>query len=81
MAVTKTTTVKSVQVLPPEGDIAHHEIWVEYRDSWDDPDDNDLPIEKCRVSHLRRYDENGNSTDISSHHTLVQSLCNLLWVD
>lgn len=79
MPITKTTTITDIQVISPEGDQAHHQVVVQYKDTWDDPEDNELPLEKFRVETLRRYDTDGNPTDISSHDAMVRSVAELFW--
>lgn len=79
MAVTKTTSIYRFELYAPEGDRVDYEILVEYIDSWDDPEDSALPVKKSRMVKYKRYDAEGNATDLSGEPTLVQSLASSLW--
>ena len=86
MAITKTTTVQRVEVYPAADssaasteNAAHETLMVCYLDSFDDSTDDTLPITSSRVVHLQKFDSEGDATDVSSHDTLVQSICTTLW--
>ena len=48
-------------------------IQVRLLDSWDDPDDGDLPIQKMRKFNISRGD------DVSSYPQFIQDLSTWLW--
>jgi len=86
MAITKTTTVHRIEVIPGADDPA---LVVSYMDFFDDPDDDQLPTRSNRTVHLERIthgvDEDGNATstptDVSGHDALVQAIAAAVWAD
>lgn len=89
MAMTKTTTIRSINVTYSSTDPVVH---VESIVKWDDPDDSDLPIEKneSRVLHKvtqnTSYDsETGEPTttetvtDYSGEDSKVIAICDAVW--
>ena len=56
-------------------------LWL--HDTWDDPEDDDLPLQKTRNVDYRRTetDEEGNVTviDHSSEAQIVQDICAAVW--
>jgi hypothetical protein len=86
MAITKTTTVHRIEVIPGADDPA---LVVSYTDFIDDPDDDQLPLRATRTIHLERIthsvDEDGNATstptDLSKHDPLVQTIAAAVWAD
>lgn len=86
MAITRTRTVKIVEVRPRET------AWIVkaiYNETFDDSEDDQLPITTERTVNLLRFtettDENGNKvqnpTDISGEDAVVQAVCNAVWTD
>ena len=84
MAITKTTNLVKIEVYPGDTTLENYEpfIVVTEEDVWDDPDDNELPIRKKRVSRKgKAYDPNvpGLRTDISDWPTLAQDIAKKVW--
>ena len=84
MAITKTTRLKKVEVYPGNTELENYEpfIVVTEEDMWDDPDDDDLPIVKERVSRKgKAYDPHvpNLKTDISDWPTLAQDIAKKVW--
>lgn len=95
MAMTKTTTLTEINIIPQEtftngeGEQIVHEAVIRsvYRTVVDDPDDDDLPITHTFGNTLHRttttYDSDGNAivadTDLSGEDQLVQNLAALVW--
>jgi hypothetical protein len=87
MAITKTTTVKRIEVYPPADSSAadstnakHETIMVVYEDTLDDSADADLPVTAIRVKHFTKYVEDGGAaTDYSGEDALVQTVCGAIW--
>lgn len=85
MAITKTTTVSRVEIMPND----NNRVMVVYLDRFDDPDDDQLPNESLRTVQLwkttRVTDEEGNvtetPTDVSGHDPLVQTIAAAVWAD
>ena len=86
MAITKTRTVKDIQVLVVEPE---SRVNVVYEWVFDDTEDDSLPATSVTTKNLSRYVEDpataGDSTqvptDISGEDSLVQTICNLVWAD
>lgn len=49
MAITKTTKIQSVTVYPPVTNPGAPTMSVDLLDTWDDPEDNELPLSKTRT--------------------------------
>lgn len=88
MAITKTTTIQHIRVFPatsPEGgaeagNLAYPALHVMYSDSFDDPDDNLLPITHPREKSLYKFESDGTTaTDVSEESQLVQDICAAIW--
>ena len=74
MAITKTTTIKTAEIMfLTSEEKADAMIQVRLLDTWDDPDDGDLPIQKMRKFNISRGD------DISSYPQFIQDLSTWLW--
>jgi len=74
MAITKTTTIRTAEIMfLTSEEKADAVIQVRLLDSWDDPDDGDLPIQKMRKFNISRGD------DISSYPQFIQDLSTWLW--
>ena len=81
MAITKTTTVQRVEVYEDT------RLMVVYTDTFDDPEDDQLPHSSHRTVHLNKttstMDEEGNvtetPTDVSTHDPLVQTIAAAVW--
>lgn len=86
MAITKTTRVQSVSVLPAtnpsaadtEND-AHPYLVIYLEDIVDDADDDDLPIMRSHQKVLHKFDAEGDATVYSSEDQLVQDICGAIW--
>jgi len=88
MAITKTTTVQHIRVFPavsPEGgaeagNLAWPSVLVVYNESFDDPDDLELPVEQTRSKTLTKFESDGTTaTNVSSEDQLVQDICTAIW--
>ena len=74
MAITKTTTIRTAEIMfLTSEEKADAVIQVRLLDSWDDPDDGDLPIQKMRKFNISRGD------DVSSYPRFIQDLSTWLW--
>lgn len=86
MAITKTSTIQRIEVQPGVDDPM---IIAVYTDTFDDPDDDQLPHTSQRVVHLERQThtiaEDGTmtttDTDVSGHDALVQTIAAAVWTD
>lgn len=83
MAIETTKTVRRVEVLPQsdpdqDGDLPPV-INVRIAISVDDPDDADLPVVTDQVKKLKKFDENGDLTDVSGEDQLVQDIAAAIW--
>lgn len=83
MAITKTTEVQRIEVYP------QGYMMVVYVDTFDDPDDDQLPHTSHRTVNLSKVttgvDDEGNvtetATDVSGHDPLVQTIAAAVWAD
>jgi len=74
MAITKTTIVKTAEIMFLTSEAkADAIIQVRLLDSWDDPDDGDLPLQKMRKFNISPGD------DVSSYPQTIQDLSAWLW--
>lgn len=76
MAITKTTTVRSTSILFPRkrgGERSTAVIQADLLDTWDDPEDEDLPLSKARQISI----ESGQDT--SEYPQFVQDLAAWLY--
>jgi hypothetical protein len=75
MAITKTTELKKVDIIFPRGvtDKTEAGLHITMRDTWDDPDDAELPFVKQRI------DAVGPGEDVSGYPQFVQDLAAWLW--
>jgi hypothetical protein len=74
MAITKTTVVKRVDVTVRDAtDYTQSVLSVTLIDTWDDPEDADLPIRKSRVVNLP------TGTDVTSYPQFVQDIAGTVW--
>jgi hypothetical protein len=80
MALTKTRSMERMEAFWMNGE-TDAIVLVRYKDTWDDPDDADLPIDRPYSTSIRRYNSDGTATDYSGEDTLVAGLCGLLWSD
>lgn len=84
MAITKTSKLVKIEVYPGDTTLENYEpfIVVTMEDTWDDPEDNELPITKRRVSRKGRVyepDFPDLETDLSDWPTLAQDIARLIW--
>jgi len=86
MAITKTTTVQRIEVYPamnPDAEAtenaAHESVMVVYLDSFDDSDDDTLPITSSRAVNLQKFDGEGVATVLTGEDQLVQDICGAIW--
>lgn len=84
MAITKTRSVQRIEVYPGVED---ERIMVVYENTFDDSEDDELPVTNTQVKHLEKtvtdYSDPENpvttDTDISGEDALVQTVCNAVW--
>ena len=86
MAITKTTTVQRIDVIPAVDSSAedttneaHPTAYVVYLDTIDDSSDDDLPIVHTRGKNFEKFDSEGNATVYSSEDALVQDVLGAIW--
>ena len=88
MAIIKTRKIENIKVLPAEdqsleADVstnrANPTVTVVYINTWDDPNDGDLPVVSPSSHVIFRYQDDGTSTDYSTHDELVRSICLATW--
>lgn len=86
MAITKTTAVQRIDVIPAadsSADDTTNPAWpvayVVYLDTIDDSTDDDLPIVHTRGKTFEKFDSEGNATVYSEEDTLVQTVLGAIW--
>jgi hypothetical protein len=82
MAITKTTKLLRVEVFPPETDPGAPLVNVHIRETWDDPEDDELPFHKERVITRGRVvpEVDGlERTPVDDLPQLAQDICNTVW--
>ena len=87
MALTKTTTIGTIEISPATDTSAADtsnakfpSVMVVYNDAMDDAEDADLPITATRVKHLNKFVEDGGAaTSVSGEDALVQTICGAIW--
>ena len=79
MAITKTTKLKKVEVYPRDEDqnVMEPIISVHLQDSWDDPDDDQLPLVKERVI-TRGRAVDPDKTHIDDLPTLARAIARMV---
>jgi hypothetical protein len=79
MAITLTRTVQRIETYPameaPEGETTYPTLMVVYNDSFDDPDDEQLPVTATKVIHFNKGD------DVSGEDQLVQTIATAIWAE
>ena len=86
MAITKTRSIQRLEVYPASGDNDEH-VMVVYTHTFDDSEDNELPVTNTHVKHLYKTTTDSSdpenivevATDISGEDALVQTVCNAVW--
>lgn len=74
MAITKTTLVHKLDINVTDlSDYSQSILSVTLIDKWDDPDDNDLPIQNTRSVNL------APGSDVSSYPQFVQDIAATVW--
>ena len=88
MSITKTEVLQRCEVYPasdPEAEstsnFGNPTLMVVMTITFDDADDAELPAISNHVTHLSRYDNDGNPTDVSGYIQLVQDICAAVWTD
>ena len=87
MAITKTTTIGTIEVSPATDTSAastsnakYPTILINFTDIIDDPEDSTLPVYHMHSKTLTKLVEDGGAaTDYSSQDALVQSVCGAIW--
>jgi hypothetical protein len=86
MAITKTRSVQRIEVHPAMED-GDERVMVVYENTFDDSEDDELPLVQTQVKHLEKtVTDNSDpenpvvtNTDISGENALVQTVCNAVW--
>ena len=88
MAITKTEVLQRCETYPAQDasaesttNEANPRLMVVMEITFDDADDAELPAVSNHVTHLMRYDADGNPTDVSGYVQLVQNICAAVWTD
>lgn len=78
MSITKTQELKRILIVlsTPES-----ELQITYHDTFDDPNDDELPHVMKRVVDIQRFDEDDNPTDITGFEQVVQDIAAVVWTD
>jgi|TARA_R110000764_G_scaffold237641_1_gene333954 hypothetical protein len=87
MALTKTTTVGTIEVSPATDTSAastsnakYPTIRINFVDTIDDSEDAALPVYNMHSKILNKFVEDGGSaTDVSGEDALVQTICTAVW--
>ena len=72
MAIEKSRSVQKVEVYPAAGD-EDPRVEVFYEHTFDDADDDELPVTQTQLKHLT------SDTDYSNEDALVISICDAVW--
>ena len=88
MTITKTEVLQRCETYPASDPSAESttnqgnpRLMVVMEITFDDADDAELPAVSNHVTHLSRYDADGNPTDVSAYVQLVQNICAAVWAD
>jgi len=77
MAITMTRTVQRIETYPAapaeEGETTYPTLMVVYNDTFDDPDDEQLPVVATKVMNFSEGD------DVSGEDDLVQTIAAAIW--
>lgn len=88
MAITNTRAVQRCEVYPATGLNTDPSVMVVYEHTFDDSDDDALPVTTQVIKHLQRYEPllmdseesvEPTATDVSGEDQLVQDLCGAIW--
>lgn len=86
MALTKTNAIEQITVVL-KNPVDTSAIIVQSRTTWDDPEDDQLPLAREHVHTVQKYttsyDENQQEvtteSDITGEDQLVQNICTTVW--
>lgn len=83
MAITKTSSINEITV-KYQGSVP--DVYVRRLVAWDDPDDNELPIEKAVIEIYAKQSYNEETetwedNDYSSADQVIQDICAAVWTD
>ncbi len=86
MAITKTESTLSMQVLFGDVSSGKPAIQLQIQTTIDDPDDDDLPLVKVRDVYMQHevtdaITEETTAADVSGYEQLVQDICAAVWTD
>lgn len=88
MTITKTEVLQRCETYPPQVPDAepttnegNPRLMVVMEITFDDADDAELPAVSNHVTHLNRYDADGNPTDVTGYVQIVQDICAAVWTD
>ena len=87
MAITSTRSVQRIETYPAQSSGEEAAVMVVYVYTFDDSEDDELPLRNEKVKHIRRYQEQAPSeesqapvaTDYSAEDALVRSICDAIW--
>jgi hypothetical protein len=86
MAIEKTRALQRLEVYPGIGD-EDPKVMVVYENTFDDSEDDELPVVQTQVKHLNKtFTDNSDpenpvvsDTDYSGEDALVISVCDAIW--
>ena len=89
MAITNTRAVQRIEVYPAVDADSDPRLMVVYEHTFDDSEDDALPVASTVVKNLQRYtvttDEEGTetstATDVTGEDQMVQDVCGAVWTD
>jgi len=79
MAISKTTVCSRIEVSYDLSEAGNHILHVLYLETFDDPDDDQLPVISKRYVTIERYDTEGNATDYSNQDQKVIDICDIVF--
>jgi len=84
MAITKTEVLQRFETYPATGDDpttneGNPRLMVVMLITFDDTEDAELPAVSNHVTHLNRFDADGEPTDVSGYIQIVQDVCATVW--
>lgn len=78
MAITRSSELVRIEIIPL-GDGGFPNLFLTYRDSFDDPDDESLPVTNSRSVVLVKENREGVATDVSGESQMIQDICAVIW--
>ena len=96
MAITNTRAVQRIETYPAQNSSAEDTtnegnatLMVVYENTFDDANDDSLPVTTHTTKHLLRYSvtvaedgtQTSTATDVSGEDAMVQAVCGAVWTD